>query len=168
MTVPLVVLAALSVLGGLLDLPWAHHDSIAGFLSPVLTPTSLGVANTTIQWTLAGVDFVAALLGLAAAFSVWKTTSPWPRYESDFLARVWRWDDAYDAAIGRPATALAVIGHDVIEPRILDGAVTGVATLTRRSAGAITKAQTGFVRHYALVVVAGVSVAVVFLAVRSW
>ena len=34
MTAPLVVLAGLSVVGGLLDLPWVHHDSLAGFLSP--------------------------------------------------------------------------------------------------------------------------------------
>src|ERR1700722_10319776 len=34
MTTPLVVLAALTVVGGVLDLPWVHHDSLAGFLAP--------------------------------------------------------------------------------------------------------------------------------------
>jgi NADH-quinone oxidoreductase subunit L len=168
MTLPLVVLAVLSFLGGILDLPWAHHDSIAGFLAPVVTSVPIAAANTTVQWTLAGVDFVAALAGLAAAFSVWTTTTPWPKYESNFLARVWRWDDAYDATIGRPLTRLATVGHDVIEPRVLDGAVEGLARVASRSASAVSRAQTGFVRHYALVVVAGVSVVVLFLTVRSW
>jgi len=168
MTIPLIVLAVLSLLGGLLDLPWVHHDSIAGFLRPVLVATNLAEAHGATQWALSGVDVVAAVLGLLAAFSVWKTTNPWPKAESSFLERVWRWDDAYDATLGRPAARLAQFGQDVVEPVVLDGAVNGVATLARRSAQAVSKSQTGFVRHYALVVVAALSVAVLFLVGRSW
>jgi NADH-quinone oxidoreductase subunit L len=169
MTAPLVLLALLSVVGGVLDLPWVHHDSIAGFLSKAVREVpNLAHAGSGAQWVLAGVDVVAALIGLAAAFTIWKSTSPWPKFESSFFERVWRWDDAYDAVLGRPATELANFGGDVIEPKVIDGAVTGVAVLVRRSAQGVRKLQSGFLRHYALAIVAGLAVLVTFLLMRSW
>ncbi len=169
MTVPLVLLAILSIAGGVLDLPWIHHDSIAGFLAgPASDLSSLTHAGTNAQWVLAGVDIVAALIGLLAAFSIWKSTTPWPKYESSFLERVWRWDDAYDAVIGRPSTELANFAGDVIEPKVIDGAVTGTAVLVRRSAEGVRKLQSGFLRHYALGIVAGMAALVIFLLMRSW
>ena len=81
---------------------------------------------------------------------------------------MWRWDYFYDTTIGRPAQEIAAFGADVVEPKILDGAVTGVAVTTRRSGEGLRKVQSGFVRQYALVLVAGMAVLVVFLTSRSW
>ncbi len=175
MTVPLVVLAVLSFAGGVLDLPWVHHDSIAGFLTKLVPPFGgagyavPGVASSTAQWVLSGVDIVAAILGLLAAFSLWRTTSPWPtRLESPFLARVWHWDDAYDAVLARPLTSAAQFTSNVVEPKVIDGAVVGVGTLIRRSADGVRKIQSGFLRHYALANVLGMATLIVFLLMRSW
>jgi len=35
MRLPLVILAVAAFFGGLLDLPWIHHDSFEGWLDPV-------------------------------------------------------------------------------------------------------------------------------------
>ncbi len=48
-----------------------------------------------------------------------------------FLQRVWYWDDFYDATIGRPGQALARFSATVVDGRVIDGAVNGVATLVR-------------------------------------
>ena len=88
------------------------------------------------------------------------------RYESSFLEHVWHWDDFYDATIGRPLTRAAQFSDDVIEPKVIDGAVTGVAVGVRRSAEGLRKVQSGFVRHYALATVLGVAVVIVFLVAR--
>src|SRR5271154_1164021 len=124
MTFPLVVLAMLSVLGGLINLPWAHSASLSGFLGPVFgyVPAVAG-SSTVAQWGLAAVDVVVAVLGLLAAFSIWKNITESSRYESPFLEHVWHWDDFYDATIGRPLTRLAYFSDDVIEPKVIDGAV---------------------------------------------
>jgi NADH-quinone oxidoreductase subunit L len=79
---------------------------------------------------------------------------------------VWHWDDAYDATIGRPLTAAAQFSDDVIEPDVLDGAVTGVAVAIRRSAEGLRKVQSGFVRQYALAMVLGMAVVIVYLVSR--
>ncbi|MBW4077785.1 MAG: NADH-quinone oxidoreductase subunit L [Acidobacteria bacterium] len=167
MTTPLVILATLSVLGGLLDLPWVHHNSLAGFLAPTFGYVApLGAQSTMAQWGLASVDVVAAVIGLVAAFTIWRSISESSRYESSFLEHVWRWDDFYDATIGRPLEKAAAFTDTVVEDKIIDGGVMGIAQGVRRSADGIRKVQSGFVRHYALATVLGVAVIVVYLVAR--
>jgi len=167
MTFPLVVLAVLSVLGGLINLPWAHSASLSGFLGPILgyVPAVAG-SSTAAQWGLAAVDVVVAVFGLLAAFSIWKNITESSRYESSFLEHVWHWDDFYDATIGRPLTRLAYFSDDVIEPQVIDGAVTGVGVTVRNSAEGLRKVQSGFARQYALAMVLGFAVIMVFLVAR--
>jgi NADH-quinone oxidoreductase subunit L len=167
MTLPLVVLAVLAVLGGLINLPWAHSTSLAGFLDPTFGfVPAVSSSSTIAQWGLALVDVVAAVLGLLAAFSIWRGVSESPRFESSFFEHVWHWDDFYDDVIGRPLTRTAQYSDDVIEPKVIDGAVTGVAVATRRSAEGLRKVQSGFVRQYALAMVLGVAVIIVYLVAR--
>ena len=167
MTTPLIVLAALSVVGGVLDLPWIHHDSLAGFLAPTFGYVAAGGhADTIAQYGLGLVDVAAAVIGLLAAFTIWRDISESSRYESPFLEHVWHWDDFYDATIGRPLTEAAQFSDDVIEPKVIDGAVTGLAVSVRRSGEGLRKVQSGFVRHYALATVLGVAVIIVFLVAR--
>ena len=118
------------------------------------------------QYGLALVDVAAAVIGLLAAFSIWRDISESSRYESPFLEHVWHWDDFYDATIGRPLTDAAQFSDDVIEPKVIDGAVTGLAVSVRRSGEGLRKVQSGFVRHYALATVLGVAVIIVFLVAR--
>ena len=167
MTAPLVVLAVLSTLGGLLDLPWDHAHSLTSFLAPTFgaVPAVAG-ASSLAQWGLAAVDVAAAVLGVGVAVTIWRRTSSSPRYERPFLAHVWHWDDAYDAAIGRPLTRAAVVSDEVVEPRIIDAAVTGVAVAFRNSAQGLRKMQSGFARQYALAMVLGAALVVVFLVAR--
>ena len=167
MTLPLVVLAVLSVLGGLINLPWAHSSSLAGFLDPTFGFVPAVVSSSTVaQWGLALVDVAAAVFGLLAAYSIWRGVSESPRYESSFLEHVWHWDDFYDATIGRPLTDAARFSDDVVEPKIIDGAVTGVGVAIRRSAEGLRKVQSGFVRQYALAMVLGFAVIIVYLVAR--
>ena len=168
MTLPLVVLAVLSVFGGIIDLPWIHHISLAGFLDPTFgfIPSEITVGATG-QILLALVDVIVALVGLIAAFSIWKSRTESSRFESSFFERVWRWDDFYDATLGRPITRASQFAGDVIEPKIIDGAVSAVALSVRNSAEGVRKTQSGFVRHYALAMMLGLSVLVVYLVGRA-
>ncbi len=167
MTAPLIVLAVLSVLGGVLDLPWVHHNSLAGFLEPTFGYVAAGGhAGTLAQWGLALVDVAAAVLGLLAAFSIWRGVTSSARYESAFLEHVWRWDDFYDATIGRPLARAAQFSDDVVEAQVIDGAVGAVALGVARSGEGLRKVQSGFVRHYALATVLGLAVIVVYLVAR--
>jgi NADH-quinone oxidoreductase subunit L len=167
MTAPLLILAGLSVLGGLLDLPWAHGFSLSHFLAPTFGFVApIGAQSTGLQTGLALVDFAAAVIGLFAAFTIWRNTVESTTFERPFFEHVWRWDDAYDAVLGRPLEHLAQVSNDVVEDRIIDGAVEGLGGSVQRSGEGIRKLQAGMVRQYALAMVLGLTVIVVYLVGR--
>ncbi len=167
MTAPLLILAALSVLGGALDLPWAHGFSLTHFLSPTFGYVAPSAAQSTMMQTgLAFVDVAAAVIGLFAAFTIWRNTVESATFERPFFEHVWRWDDAYDTTIGRPLEHVAQFSNDVVEDRVIDGAVEGLGGSVRRSGEGIRKLQAGMVRQYALAMVLGATVIVIYLVGR--
>ena len=167
MTAPLLILAALSVLGGVLDLPWAHGFSLTHFLEPTFGYVAPSAAQSTMMQTgLALVDVAAAVIGLFAAYSIWRNTVESATFEKPFFEHVWHWDDAYDAALGRPLEHVAQFSSDVVEDRVIDGAVEGLGGSVRRSGEGIRKLQAGMVRQYALAMVLGATVIVIYLVGR--
>jgi NADH-quinone oxidoreductase subunit L len=169
MRAPLVVLALLAFAGGILDLPWIHHAGFSSWLAPVFAHTLYADhESAALQIGLVCVDGVAAVVGLALGWAAWRSRVDRPALEPAFLQRVWYWDDAYDAVIGRPAQSTARFAATVVESRVIDGAVNGVATLVRRSATGVRRLQTGYVRNYALGIILGAAGVVAFLISRVW
>jgi NADH-quinone oxidoreductase subunit L len=170
MRLPLVVLAVAAFFGGLLDLPWIHHDSFEGWLAPVFSGSLFNDhLHSGGEWVLALTDFAAALIGLVVAWGLWRGTQvDKPQLEPQFLQRVWYWDDFYDAIIGRPSQKLATFFAWVVDARIIDGAVNGAANLVRSTGSATRKLQTGYVRNYALGIALGLAALIVFLLSRTW
>jgi NADH-quinone oxidoreductase subunit L len=157
MALPLVVLAVLAVVGGLLDLP-GHHPGFAplGWLGPVFGGALYQAHQSAgTQWALGIVDAVVAVVGLGVAFTLWSRRAERPELEPAVLERAYYLDDIYDAVIGRPGQAFARFCATVIEAKVIDGAVNGVGRLTRSVGGSLRRVQTGYVRQYALGIVAG-------------
>ncbi len=163
MTVPLVVLAALSVLGGVLLI----GDWIVEFLSPVV-----GVAPheqerlAPILVSLLAVAIVA--VGVAIAwFTFGKREVPRtaPR-EVTFVTKAARRDlygDAInDTLVVAPGSRL-VGGLTTMDRKGVDGAVEGSALAIRSYAGVLRRVQNGYVRSYAMSVLAGVLIVVLAL-----
>ncbi len=176
MTIPLVVLAVLSAVGGFLGLPhvlgssWIHHWLGSESGGPVAEPElELGVAPAT-EWGLLALGAGIAIGGLAIAWYCWGRRG----LEFDtrlrqragrlyrWASRKWYWDEAYDAAVVRPLINSARDGLAPFDQNVVDGAVNGTAAVVQRAAGVMRLAQTGVVQGYALGIVLGV-VAVVAL-----
>jgi NADH-quinone oxidoreductase subunit L len=169
MTVPLVVLAALSLLGGLLDLPWWHSGISAplAWLEPVLgAHQHLPYGSVATRVILSVVDGLIAIAGLAIAWQLWRSTADQPALEPEVLRKAWFIDDVYDTLIGRPSTAFAKAAS-VFDRRVIDGAVVGTASAVRRAASGMRKVQTGFVRQYALGIVVGAVLLLAFMLVKA-
>ncbi len=170
MRLPLVVLAVAAFFGGLLDLPWIHHDSFEGWLAPVFSGSLFNDhLHSGAEWALALTDVAAAVIGLIVAVVLWRGTQvDKPQLEPQFLQRVWYWDDFYDTVIGRPSQKLATFFAWVIDARIIDGAVNGTANLVRSTGSVTRKLQSGYVRNYALGIAIGLAALIVFLISRTW
>ena len=76
----------------------------------------------------------------------------------------------YDAAASRVVAGPGAAAFNAIawvDTNIVDGAVNGVATLVRSTAGVTRKAQSGFVRTYAAVIGLGAVLLIAWFAWRS-
>ena len=78
------------------------------------------------------------------------------------------WDDFYDTVIGRPGQALARFSATVVDGRVIDGAVNGVASLVRVTGSGFRRLQTGYVRNYALGIALGLAAIIAFMISRVW
>ena len=170
MTVPLVVLAFCSVFGGLINLPF--HPSyvfLERWLNPVvgraLFNPHLGAGSEII---FAVIDAVLALFGVALAYSLWRTAVYRREVEPTFLERAWFIDWSYDRLLARNSTRMAAFTSAVVESRVIDGAVNGFAVLWRRSGTVLRRVQTGYVRNYALGIMAGLVVLLAWVASRTF
>jgi NADH-quinone oxidoreductase subunit L len=166
MTLPLVVLAAASLLGGLLNL-----NPETGFLHEWLVGPSVvafeGEGGVIPEGLLMPAAVLAALLGIAGAFALYRAvdvrTVGVGGGARGAARQAFGVDTLYDWIVVRPGRALAgaLVAFDT---RGVDGVVNGSARLTAGLAGVGRRLQTGFVRSYALALLGGaVLVTVLFL-----
>jgi NADH-quinone oxidoreductase subunit L len=172
MSLPLVVLAALSVVGGLINIPFRNWDHLSRWLRPVLSETvapELHVTTNT-KWALFAVTTTLCLLGIGAGLRLWSRSADQPRLEPEPLRRAWYVDYALSALVGGPGRELADAAAFSVDKGMVDGAVNGVATVFSKGGEQLRKVQTGYVRNYALGLAAGTVVIlgyISFLVVRT-
>jgi len=168
MTVPLVVLAVLAAVGGVMAFA-TPHLSLAHWVDPVFGGNLYNDhESTSTLWKLGTLDGVVAVIGVFIGLRLWITRAERPKLEWAFLRHSWYINELFDAVIGRPGTRLAEFSSTVIEDKVIDGAVNGTATLVRRTGGQLKRVQTGYVRNYALWIVVGVVVLFGFMLSRMW
>jgi NADH-quinone oxidoreductase subunit L len=166
MALPLVVLAALALVGGLLDLPGHLSFDPLGWLAPVFGGALYQAHQSPgTQWVLAVVDAVVAVGGLGASYVLWSRRVDIPALEPVVLQKSYFIDEIYDTAIGRPAEGFARLAA-VFDSQVIDGAVNGVARLARGAGGGLRRIQTGFVRQYALGIVIGAVALLAYMLTR--
>ncbi len=169
MWIPLVVLAGLSVIDGLIDLPFhPTFNFLERWLEPVLGPftvhPSIGVGG---EWALEVTDAVLAVVGVLVAARLWVRVWRRPELEPLYLQRGWYVDWAYDRFIARPSELMAGVFATVVDNRIIDGAVNGLGTLVRAGGVQLRKLQTGYVRNYALGLTAGLVLLLAYVLARA-
>jgi NADH-quinone oxidoreductase subunit L len=167
MTGPLIVLAALSALGGLLLL----NDWIVNFLAPVVgEEVEAPLAVSTLALTL--IVLVVVLVGIAIAWlTVGRNEVPLtaPTRVSVFTraARADLYGDALNESLFMRPGDQFVTGLVSFDDRGVDGVVDGTGAAFGGMSSTFRRLQTGFVRSYALSVLGGaVLVVLALLAVN--
>jgi NADH-quinone oxidoreductase subunit L len=161
MTGVLLVLAALSAGGGYLAIP---HFLEAQLPLPAVVP-----ALEHYEQTLLGVSIALALLGVAIAVFMFSRPS---RAESvrqqvlplhRLLAGKYFVDELYERVLVQP---LAWISETVFlrggDRAILDGSLHGLASVAQRAAALLSRAQTGSLHLYVVLVMVGLAGAVLW------
>jgi NADH-quinone oxidoreductase subunit L len=166
MTVPLVILAVLSLVGGWVGLPhgvlWGNH--LDHYLQPSLAALHGGEHHlggaTVLLLTL--VATTIALGSVAVAFSMYvKRPGSADRVQQragglyELLWHKYYVDEIYAALILNPYMELSRLAWQVVDVRGVDGAINGIARLTGGIGEGLRRLQTGNVQSYALVMLVG-------------
>ena len=168
MTIPLWILAFFAAVAGVLALS-NDHVSLSNWIDPVFGSNLYDDhLSTGAIWVLATIDGVIAVAGVFVGLRLWMSKAERPKLEIDFLRHSWYINEFYDTIIGRPAERLAAFSATVIDPKVIDGGVNGVATLVRKSGALIRRTQTGYVRNYVLGIVLGTVLILAFMLTRLW
>jgi NADH-quinone oxidoreductase subunit L len=177
---PLVVLAMLSLLGGLIGLPDAYGElagvpqsnSLHYFLQSV-APSPVHHVEAATEFQLASTATLAGLVGIlfATVLYVWRrdlvtriVAAIRPLYE--LVRDKYRIDELYDFLFVRPIVSLSrgLLARG-IDQGLIDGVgVNGVARFFRESADGVLKyAQTGYAQSYLFLMVVGGAVLIAWL-----
>ena len=161
MTIPLIVLAILSVFGGYVGLPevMSEHNALASFLSPVVTNFGDHHLAPATEWLLMGVSVAVSVFMIIMAYTIHRK----PNFaENKGLAKVlenkWYVDEIYDAVIVKPIAAFSNILDKFAERRGIDGIVNGVGKTVRWGGDRLRLLQSGQVGFYIFIMVLGIIV----------
>ncbi len=192
MWVPLVILAVLSFAGGFIGVPPAL-SSLAGIHAPnhfehFLEPAVAKVAQPALQSPtlteaaavtaaegehghesaerlFTGISTIVALLGLGLGWLIF-TRNPL-RQMPRLLENKYYVDEFYDATIVNPIEqGSRHFLWRIVDVKIIDGFVNGVARAFGALAGALRYTQTGFARSYAAIILLGAIVVIGYFALR--
>jgi NADH-quinone oxidoreductase subunit L len=176
MTVPLIVLAVLSVIGGYVGLPeWLNeklgtHHYLGNFLAPVTDSSTQLIGSghhvsVSTEYVLVAVSTLLIIASILFARSLYKSYKD--KGESKGFSRVlenkWYVDEIYDAIINRPLKFLANFLNLVVERLGIDGLVNGVGKLVNYSSRQLRLLQSGQVASYILMMVV---VTVIFFIIQ--
>jgi NADH-quinone oxidoreductase subunit L len=173
MTIPLIVLAVLTVVAGLaVGIPSSQGTAFAHFLAPVL-PLEESEHSAGVAFSLLVLSALVAIAGVALAWMVYGRIPV--RAASIGVARnplhkilidKYYVDEIYDALFVKPIYQLSLWLARVFDPRVIDGLVNGVATTVASWSRGLRRVQTGFVMNYALGVLLGAVAVIAYLMAR--
>ena len=164
MTIPLILLAILSVIGGFAGIPEAlmkGGDKITEFLSPVIAQKTGEQVSPSTEYGLMAVSTALVLIAILLA---WLRFRNYQRSEATGFAKVlenkWYVDEMYDRIIVRPTRWLGGFLNSIVEKSIIDGLVNGVGKAVNYGSRQLRLLQSGQVGSYVLLMV--LSMLVVF------
>jgi len=174
MTLPLIVLAILSVIGGFINLPHfighGHYAKLMEWLKPVLTPESF----KQMEMTLSGVDFNTEMILLGATilmfFTVWfivknmyvnkkkmalaeEEYTGWEKLSAKKLYV----DELYNALIVKTFEGLGR-GGKMFDKGVLDRVVDYIGEGAEDSGKSMKRIQNGNVENYVLIMTLAVGI----------
>ncbi|AMU30869.1 NADH-quinone oxidoreductase subunit L [Mycobacteroides abscessus] len=166
MTWPMLVLAVGSVAAGFLL-------SLGGALQNWLAPV-VGIHHGELPvpgWVISAITVAVVLCGVGIAYRIYRADIPETAPQGSALTVAARRDlygDAFNEAVFmRPGKRLTR-GMVLVDDRVVDGMVNGVASTLGAVSGWVRQLQTGHVRSYALSMCAGAAVVVAVLMAVRW
>jgi NADH-quinone oxidoreductase subunit L len=169
MTVPLTILATLSILGGFVGMPLVRHGQrLEEWLEPSLggigEATGHAVhASASVELTHMIVSVVVAILGITLAWVMYVRSPGLPEKVGASVKALytgayhkWYVDELYDRVIVRPLMGFSQFLWRIWDTWVIDGLVNLVGATVSGTGALLRLFQTGYVGTYAFWLVIGV------------
>jgi NADH-quinone oxidoreductase subunit L len=176
MTIPLMVLAVLSVIGGFIGFP--HYlglpNYLEEFLHPVFNSANLIYAlpgnehsvSMSVEIMLVIVSIIVAVGAVIYSFRKYTKIKEF-REEKGFskvLENKYYVDEGYDKAVVQPIYESSdKFLWKIVDMKIIDGFINGTSNYFQRLSLFWRKLQTGVIQDYTAIAVAGIAVIILFL-----
>jgi NADH-quinone oxidoreductase subunit L len=177
MTIPLVLLAFLSIFGGYVGVPEVlgginrfHH-----FLEPVLAtyhpgPETIHYASHNAEVLLMILSTLVVAAGIYYAYRIYvkqPDSAETLAQKAGILYRLsynkYFMDEIYDILVVRPFRALAMVAWKRLDIEVVDGFANGGGKAMIRLGSVIRKVQNGLIQHYASIILLGVVLIMIYL-----
>jgi len=168
MTLPLILLAILSIAGGWIGIPAvlaADMHWLSVFLSPVVPTLVPHHVSHEMELLLMGAVVLLVILVIFIAFRKFtkdEIVDEEPVGISKILANKWYVDELYQAIIIRPIEGIASFFNKVLEAKVIDGVVNGVGKAVQFSSRQLRLVQSGQVGSYVLIMVTSIILFLIF------
>lgn len=162
MTIPLMILAVLSVAGGFIGMPEIFHAPhfLNNFLSPVI-PAPAHAVSHAFEYALIIVSIItlAIIILMTRNYYVTKGIIPESDEETKGMARVllnkYYVDEIYTMLIRKPMDVIAGLGYRFIETGLITKTVDGIQEGVNMAANGLRYLQTGRTGSYLFIMLIG-------------
>jgi NADH-quinone oxidoreductase subunit L len=167
MKIAMGALAVLAIIGGAVQIPGVT-DALHKFLEPTFADSSL-YAELEPSGTLTAIGLVVGAVisatGIFVAYTLYVRRPEVPATLQSrfallhrFFVNKWYFDEAIDAVFVRPAGWLGRFASTTFERVVVQGALVGGASgLVGLASAAVRRAQTGYLRYYAALLLMGIT-----------
>ena len=165
MTIPLIILAALSVFGGFIGIPevLGGHNFLEEFLKPVFEGSSLRITHQLSHNTEYGLMAATTLVMAASlfyAYTIYFKNKTLPAEEGEklnpwhqLIYKKYLVDELYNTLITKPLNLISGGLHKIMENQLVDGIINGIGTIVNWASTKIRLVQTGNIGFYIFVMV---------------
>ncbi len=172
MKIAMSTLAVLAVIGGVVQIPGVD-DAVTKFLDPTFADSKYAhvEVGSAPAWVGLVIGALIAVAGISIAYRIWVARPGTSlrlreRFSSVyvFLSHKWYFDEIIDFLIVRPVLWTGRLVDTTGERGVIGGATDATVGAVRATSAAVRRAQTGFLRYYAaLMIVCLGGVALYFL-----
>ncbi len=180
MTIPLIILAILSVIGGFVGIPTLFSgeggNAFENWLEPVFEPAKIRLARfesygSSTEIALMTISVVFALVGIYAAYYIYTKRKDIAekaanKFRTIYLILLNKYyvDEFYDTTVVEPIkNGSEKVLWRFFDVGIIDGFVNGLANVVEEFSGIFKKIQNGLTQSYAVFMLAGIVILLFWL-----
>jgi NADH-quinone oxidoreductase subunit L len=165
MTIPLIVLAVLSVIGGFIGLPEAFHAKhlLVEWLSPVIRNDAISGLSHNTEYTLMTLAVAIAAISIYLAYTKFVKKAQLPESDeanlkglSKLVYNKYYVDETYTSLIQKPVDGISKAFGFFIDNKVIDAIVNLWKELVDGLASLVRRIQAGYIEVYLFAMVIGI------------